>query len=70
MLSEEKLDAPIRGAAAIAEAARIHDEKGRPDARKAYYALECGHIDASKFGRKWITTLRRIRAGYIGEVAK
>jgi hypothetical protein len=70
MLSDEKLDDPIRGAFAIGRAAKILDSKGRVDVRKTYYALEARNLDASKFGRMWITTLRRIRAGYIGEVAK
>ena len=54
------LDKPVRGAAAIARVANLLTENGEPDERAAYYALESGHIDASKEGRKWISTARRI----------
>ena len=56
------LDMPIRGARAIAEALRLYDEDGKPDSRAAYYGLEAGHYDATKRGKKWETTLRRLLA--------
>lgn len=56
------LDAPIRGVANIAKAANIRNKKGKPDIRAAYYGLEAGHYDASKRGKQWETTLRRLLA--------
>lgn len=64
--SDDKLDRAIYGAMPIGRAANIVDSKGRVDVRKTFYALEQGYIDASKFGRCWVTTLRRIRNGYVG----
>jgi hypothetical protein len=64
--SDDKLDRPIYGARPIGQAANIVDNKGKVDVRKTFYALEQGYIDANKFGRRWVTTLRRIRAGYVG----
>jgi hypothetical protein len=63
------LDKPIRGARAIAKTANLFDENGDPDERAAFYALEKGYIDASKEGRTWITTARRILKTANGEAA-
>jgi hypothetical protein len=30
------------------------------DARKTFYALEAGYIDAEKFGTRWRSTKRRL----------
>jgi hypothetical protein len=49
----------------IGRAANIVDRKGKVDVRRTYYALERGHIPATKFGRKWVSTLRQIRAAYV-----
>jgi hypothetical protein len=61
------LDRPVRGARNIARVAYLFDEDGEPDERAAYYALESGHIDASKEGRTWISTPRRILKRAHGE---
>jgi hypothetical protein len=62
------LDRPIRGVRAIAAAANIIGEDGEIDERAAYYALERGHYDASKRGRTWETTLRRLLAPHLGHI--
>jgi hypothetical protein len=56
----EDLDRPIWGVAAIAAASNLTE-------RQTYWALERGHIPASKIGRKWFTTPRRLRALFTGE---
>jgi hypothetical protein len=62
MPSEIDLDRPIWGARAIALAAGVVDERGEPDLRRAYYLLEEKLLPASKCGRAYITTLRRLRS--------
>jgi len=62
MLPEDKLDMPLYGAEAIGRAAHLLNE----DARKTYYVLERGYIDADKFGRQWVSTPRRIRRAFMG----
>jgi hypothetical protein len=62
-MNDAHLDRLIYGAKAIAIAGDIMDAKGNPDIRKTFYALEMGYIDADKFGKKWRSTLRRVRAG-------
>lgn len=64
--SDDKLDRAIYGAEPIGRAANIVDNKGKVDVRKTFYALERGYIPADKFGRRWVTTLRRIRSAYVG----
>jgi hypothetical protein len=54
------LDAPIYGAKAIGEELRLSE-------RQAFWGLEQGVIDADKFGRKWVTTKRRLRNQYNGK---
>jgi hypothetical protein len=66
MLNDRKLDDPLLGVRAIGREAKIFTENGRVDVRKTYYALEKGYIDATKFGRRWISTPRRIRSAYVG----
>ncbi len=58
----EPIDRPIWGVAAIAAAANLTE-------RQAYWALEQGHLPASKLGRRWFTTPRRLRALFAGEHA-
>jgi hypothetical protein len=53
------LDRPIWGVEAIAVAANLTP-------RQAYHALERGYLPASKAGRKWVTTLRRLRSLFAG----
>lgn len=61
------LDAPIRGAANIAKVANVLKDNGDPDMTAAFYKLEQGYIPASKEGRIWVSTLRRIRSIAAGE---
>jgi hypothetical protein len=42
-------------------------DSSEPDDRQAYRALEKGYLPASKAGRKWVTTARRIRSAFTGE---
>jgi len=63
---DEKLDQPLYGAEAIGRAAHLLNEDGEVDTRKTYYVLEKGYLDADKFGRQWVSTLRRIRRAYVG----
>jgi hypothetical protein len=56
----EDLDRPIWGVKAIATAANL-------TARQTYHALEKGYLPASKAGRKWVTTQRRLRDAFTGE---
>jgi hypothetical protein len=65
-MTDDQLDRPLYGVRPIGRAAHLVDSKGKVDVRKTYYALERGYIDATKFGRRWVTTLRRIRNAYVG----
>lgn len=56
----EDLDRPIWGVKAIATEANLTE-------RQAYHALEKGYLPASKSGRKWVTTRRRLRTLFDGE---
>jgi hypothetical protein len=58
--TKEDLDRPIWGVKAIAIAANL-------TTRQTYHALEKGYLPASKAGRKWVTTPRRIRSAFSGE---
>ena len=58
--TKEDLDRPIWGVKAIAIAANL-------TTRQTYHALEKGYLPASKAGRKWVTTPRRIRSVFTGE---
>ena len=53
------LDRPIWGVEAIAAAANLTP-------RQAYHALEHGYLPASKAGRKWVTTSRRLQTLFTG----
>ena len=57
----DALDRPIWGAAAIAVAANLLKEDGKPDLRKTYYLLEAGELPATKISDGWVTTPRRLR---------
>ena len=63
---DEKLDRPIYGGPAIGRAANLLDEDGEVATTKVYRALRLGLIDADKFGREWVTTLRRIYQKHAG----
>jgi hypothetical protein len=58
--AKEDLDRPIWGVKAIAIEANLTE-------RQTYHALERGYLPASKAGRKWVTTSRRIRSVFTGE---
>lgn len=60
-------DAPLWGAKAIAIAANVVDARGEPDMRRIFYLLEQGHVPATKAGRAWVTTKRRLRRAFAGE---
>jgi hypothetical protein len=54
------LDTPIYGARDIAVAAGVVSETGEPDLRRAYHMLERGYLPASKVGRVFTSTRRRL----------
>jgi hypothetical protein len=66
MYTEDYLDQPLYGAEAIGRAAHFVDDRGRVEMNRTYRALEQGYLDASKLGKVWVSTLRRIRAAYVG----
>jgi hypothetical protein len=63
-------DANIWGAEAIAIAANVVDENGKPDLNAAYYLLKRKLLPANKVGKKYVSTLRRLRAVGSGEASK
>jgi hypothetical protein len=65
----DDLDLPIYGVPTIARILNLLDKNGEPDSRRAYYALEKGYVDASKFGRVWTSTKRRLLAPHCKHIA-
>jgi hypothetical protein len=63
------LDAPLWGAEQIGRAANLLNEDGSVNFRATFYALEQGNLPASKVGKKWVSTLRRLRSVFAGEAA-
>jgi hypothetical protein len=63
------IDVPIWGARAIAVAAGLVDKRGKPRDRAAYHLLAAGRLPASKVGKSYVTTVRRLRAIANGEDA-
>jgi hypothetical protein len=61
MSSASDLDQPLWGAEAIGREAGLVRDDGSVDMRRVFYQLECGYIDASKSGRLWVSTPRRVR---------
>jgi hypothetical protein len=59
--------APIWGAEAIGRAAGVFDKNDNVDVRKAFYLLEEGFLPATKVGRRWTSTRRRLRRFFAGE---
>jgi hypothetical protein len=55
------IDVPLWGAYAIAIAAGLVDKKGKPRVRAAYHLLANGRLPASKVGKSYVTTIRRLR---------
>jgi hypothetical protein len=67
--TDNDLDRPLWGAEAIAREANLLDDNGDVDTRKAFYLLEKGLLPATKIGRLWTSTPRRIRRVFAGEAA-
>jgi hypothetical protein len=63
------LDQPVWGAADIALAIGLKTKRGKPRTRAVYHLLESGRIPASKVGKTWVSTPRRLRSVANGEVA-
>jgi hypothetical protein len=63
-VSSDKIDpdAPIWGARAIALAANVVDEDGKPDMSRVFYLLQKKLLPASKVGGTWASTQRRLRS--------
>lgn len=53
-------DQPVHGAENIAKVLNLVDAKGKPNTRRAFYLLEQGLVDATRMGRRWISTRRRL----------
>jgi hypothetical protein len=72
MSASTKIDADdlIWGAAKIAVAANVVDECDKPDMDRVYYLLQRKLLPASKAGKTWVSTLRRLRAVGSGEASK
>jgi hypothetical protein len=62
------LDTPIYGVRAIARVLNLIDDHGEVDERRGYYVLEQGHVDASKVGRVWASTKRRLLAPHLAHI--
>ena len=63
------LDAPLWNVEAIGREAGLVDDNGVVNMRATFYALERGNLPATKVGRQWVTTRRRLRALFAGEVS-
>ncbi len=61
-IDDDHLDRPLYGAADIALAAGVVNEHGEPNLRRTFYLLERGYLAASKVGRIWTSTPRRLRS--------
>lgn len=59
----DPLDRPVYGARDIGRVVGLTP-------RQAYEALEHGHLPGDKFGKKWISTPRRLRQIAIGSKDK
>jgi hypothetical protein len=66
---DDDLDRPVYGVREIARVLNLIDDRGEPDERRAYYALEQGYADASKLGRVWTSTKRRLLAPHLAHIA-
>jgi hypothetical protein len=64
----DHLDLPVYGVPAIAKELNLFDENGAPDTRRCYYMLERGYVDASKLGRIWTSTPRRLLGPHLGHL--
>jgi hypothetical protein len=59
---ERDLDRLIWGARSIAAEAGLKDTRGRPRTRAAYHLLETKKLPATKVGKVWVSTPRRLRS--------
>jgi len=66
---DDNPDRVLWGAKAIGREANVIDADGNVNERRAYYLLEAGLLPASKTGRSWTSTPRRIRRHFSGENA-
>jgi hypothetical protein len=66
-MTDDYLDQPLLGAEQIGRVARFVDEKGRVDLNKTYRALALGFLDASRLGKMWASTPRRILKAFTGD---
>ena len=62
MNGDEGLDTPIWNAETIGREAGLFKDDGRVDLRRTHYMLEKGLLPATKAGRQWTSTRRRIRS--------
>jgi hypothetical protein len=68
MQTQPQIDEPdqlVHGAEEIAKVLNLVDGDGHPDTRRAFYLLEKNYIDATKLGRQWCSTRRRLLAGLV-----
>jgi hypothetical protein len=56
----DPLDQVVEGAEAIARVVGLVNEDGSARVRRAFYLLERGFLDATKHGRIWSSTPRRL----------
>ena len=63
----EHLDIPLWGAEAIGREAGLIHQNGDVNFRAVYYALENGHLPATKVGKRWVSTRRRLRSVFAGD---
>jgi hypothetical protein len=57
---DEYLDTPGYGAPWVAAVLNLRKKNGKLDVNAAYHKLEQGYVDASKIGRIWTSTRRRL----------
>lgn len=62
---DTNLDAPIWGAEKIALAAGLIRPDGSPDIDAAYYKLSMGYLPATKRGRMYVSSQRKIRGALL-----
>ena len=67
MIEDKDLDKPLWGAEAIGRQAGLLNDDGSVNFRATFYALERGNLPAIKIGKRWVTTLRRLRRAFAGE---
>jgi hypothetical protein len=61
------LDQPGYGARFVATVLNLRDEDGALDLDRAYYLLQNGQADASKVGRIWTSTPRRLLSQHLSK---